>query len=106
MTITPAPGPPIQASNCCRTQHLEQMLEAARENALYQSATELSSRDMLAARDEENCFRVVEVGIPSLSYMVSSNGTIEIRRGLPMRTHPAVLLGFTFEFYRATPSTI
>ena len=40
------------------------MFVAAEENCEYQDATELSCKEMKAARDRENSFRVLELGIP------------------------------------------
>ena len=46
------------------------MLQAAELNAKYQSATKMSTNSMRLARDEENCFRVSEIGIPNYSDVV------------------------------------
>jgi len=40
------------------------MRVAAAENCEHQDATELSFDEMKAVRDKENCFRIVELGIP------------------------------------------
>ena len=46
------------------------MSVAAKENARSQDATTMSTTGMQQARDEENCFRVSEIGIPNHSDVV------------------------------------
>jgi len=50
---------------------------AAHENARYQMATDGNTASMTRKRDEENCFRVVELGIPSCDVVVVSKPRLE-----------------------------
>ena len=64
---------------------------AAEENSRHQEATEMSPDEMRRARDTDNCFRIVELGIPSCDVVIvgkprleySSNGEPEIVIGEP-----------------------
>ena len=44
--------------------------KASEENSLYQQATTMSPQNMVKARDSDNCFRIVELGIPNNSDVV------------------------------------
>ena len=44
--------------------------KASEENSLYQEATAMSHQNMVQARDSENCFRIVELGIANESDVV------------------------------------
>ena len=50
---------------------------AAKENSEHQEATEMSPKAMMKARDKENCFRIVELGIPACDVVIVGKPRLE-----------------------------
>ena len=50
---------------------------AAIENAKHQEATELSPQEMRNTRDSDNCFRIVELGIPACDVVILGKPHLE-----------------------------
>ena len=62
---------------------------AAKENSECQEATRLSTAAMEKARDRENCFRIVELGIPACDVVIVGKPRLEYSKN----GEPLIVLG-------------